>query len=131
VRRRSLTASKGFSGVGTWFGRQGEALVWWRIKTEIRTLLTVWGVYRNQLGRTWSRKEGCELSQEHHLQTNQRQCQIQSCITYSRRTHCIIFSSSLFLPRMWTCKTANLKCILLTQAVEICQFLTPSWNLQP
>jgi len=25
--RRSLTASKGFSGVGTWFGRQGEALV--------------------------------------------------------------------------------------------------------
>ncbi len=27
VRRRSLTASKGFSGVGTWFGRHGEALV--------------------------------------------------------------------------------------------------------
>jgi len=27
VRRRSLTASKGFSGVGTWFGRQGEAVV--------------------------------------------------------------------------------------------------------
>ncbi len=30
VRRRSLTASKGFSGVRTWFGRQGEALVQWR-----------------------------------------------------------------------------------------------------
>ncbi len=130
VRRRSLTASTGFSGVGTWFGRQGEALVWWRVWKQRSDHCWQSEEFTESSweGLGVAKKDGNYLKSTISKQTKGNVKSTVSCTTYSRRTHCII-SSSLFLPRMWTCRTANLKCILLTQAVEICRLLTPTWNL--